>query len=310
MGNIDFITPDSFYNAVVSPLDTVVLKRVDKNGACIDTLLSTINVIPFIEVNITAEDELICEGESTQLIADLEEAAANISWRPLENINCTDCSNPQVNPSQTTLYTLSGTLDNCPLMGSVEVATINFSNTQIINYKSPSIFIGQRVDAIVLESNLRSIERIEWFENGQLIEGARDSLLNYIPLANEPISMEERTVLIEAKITTAEGCIYTTETNILVRPPFVPNVFTPNNDQENDFFNILLANPIENIAVFKVYNRWGKLMYDNDDPELGWNGGLRNNINDLMPSAVYLYVIQYRVDQRTESLKGNVTLIR
>jgi len=310
VGDIGFITPDSFYNVVASPLDTVILQRVDKNGVCIDTVVSTINVLPFIEVPISADEDLICEGGSTGLSAILPAGAENISWNPLENINCTDCPNPQVTPSQTTLYTLLGILDNCPLMGSIEVATINFLNTQIINHKSPSIFIGQSVDSIVLESNLTSIESIEWFENGQLIEGATDSLLNYIPLADEPISMENRTVLIEAKIITAEGCMYSAETSILVKPPLVPNVFTPNNDQKNDFFNILLANQIENIAVFKVYNRWGKLMYDNDDPEKGWNGGLRNNISDLMPSAVYVYVIQYRVDQQIESVKGNVTLIR
>lgn len=310
VGTTGFITPDSFYNVVVNPLDTVVLKRVDKNGACVDTVTTTINVIPFIEVAISTEEDLICAGESTQLIADLPEGAENISWSPIENIDCTGCPNPEVTPNQTTLYTLSGTLENCPLMGSIEVATIDFSNTQIVNYKSPSIFIGQSVDSIFLESNLPSIESIEWFENGQLIEGAIDSVLNYIPLANEPISMENRTVLIEAKITTAEGCTYIAETSITVKPPLVPNVFTPNNDQKNDFFNILLANHSENIAVFKVYNRWGKLMYDNDDPEKGWNGGLRNNIHELMPSAVYVYVIQYQVDEQIEVVKGNVTLIR
>ncbi len=310
LGDAGFITSDSFYNVVISPLDTLTLRRIDKNGACIDTVFSTINVLPFIDVAISAQDALICEGGSTDLLADLPAGAENISWTPTENISCLDCPNPQVTPNQTTLYTLSGTLDNCPLMGTIEVETINFSNTQIINHKSPSIFIGQSVDSIVLESNLTTIENIEWFENGQLIEGAIDSSLTYIPLANEPISMENRTVLIEAKITTIEGCTYTAETTIIVKPPLVPNVFTPNNDQQNDFFNILLANRRENIAVFKVYNRWGKLMYDNDDPEKGWNGGLRNKLDDLMPAAVYVYVIQYRVDQQIESVKGNVTLIR
>ena len=310
VGDIGFITSDSFYNMVVSPLDTVILKRIDKNGVCMDTVISTINVIPYIEVAISAQDSLICEDESTELSADLPMGAENISWTPTENISCTDCPNPQVTPSQTTLYTLSGALDDCPLMGSIEVATINFSNTQIINYKSPTIFIGQKVDSIILESDLTSIESIEWLENGQLIESAIDSLLSYIPLANEPISTENRTVLIEAKITTIEGCIYTAETTIIVKPPRVPNVFTPNNDLKNDFFNILLANKRENITVFKVYNRWGKLIYDNDDPEKGWNGGLRNKLEDLMPAGVYVYVIQYRVGEQIESIKGNVTLIR
>jgi len=143
-----------------------------------------------------------------------------------------------------------------------------------------------------------------------LIEGATDSLLNYIPLANEPISTENRTVLIEAKITTSEGCTHTAEISILVKPPLVPNIFSPNNDQKNDFFNILLTDRINNIVAFKVYNRWGNLVYDNDDPEQGWNGGLRNKLDDLMPAAVYVYVIQYQVGQQIETIRGNVTLAR
>ncbi len=310
VGDIEFISSDSIYNVVVSPTDSIVLQRIDKNGACIDTVSSIINVLPFIEVPITAQNSLICEGESIELLAGLPEDAENISWTPLENISCTDCPNPAISPNQTTLYTLSGTSNNCPLMGSLEVEVIDFSNTQIINYKSSTIIIGQSVDSIFLESNLPSIASIEWFENGQLIEGATDRLLNYIPLANEPISTEDRTVLIEAKITTSEGCTYTSEISILVKPPLVPNIFSPNNDQKNDFFNILLANKTDNIATFKVYNRWGRLVYDNDAPETGWNGGMRNKLDDLMPAAVYIYVIQYRVDQQIASIRGNVTLVR
>lgn len=297
-------------NPIATPTETTTYTLNARTVCNTITEEITVNVIPFIEVAITAKDDFLCEEESTQLTADLPEAAANISWSPLENINCTDCPNPEVTPNQTTLYTLSGTLDNCLLMGAIEVATIGFSNTQIVNYGSTSIFIGQSIDSMVIESNLASIESIEWYENGQLIEGEMDSLLNHIPLAGEPISMENRTVLIAAKITTTEGCTYTAETSILVKPPLVPNVFTPNNDQKNDFFNILLANHSKNIEVFKVYNRWGKLMYDNDAPEKGWNGGLRNKLDDLMPSAVYIYVIQYRVGEQIESVKGNVTLIR
>lgn len=102
------------------------------------------------------------------------------------------------------------------------------------------------------------------------------------------------------------------ETMVIVKPSLTPNVFTPNNDGMNDYFNLSPIQSAEVIEVFKVYNRWGKLVYDNEEPEKGWNGSLRNATNEKerLPSGVYIYVIQYRIDNKVEVVKGNVTLLR
>jgi len=308
--NVGFDSPDSFYNLVITPTDTVLLTRINQNGACSDTSMAIINVIPFIEIEVSPINSLICEGESIELFADLPEGVTNLAWSPAENISCSDCPNPTVSPLQTTAYTLSGTLMDCPIRGSAEVAVSDFSNTTLENLGTNIIFIGQSVDSIIIQTDLKNIEAIEWKEDGQLITGANELILNYIPLTNAPISEEARTVIIEATITTTAGCIFLLETSIIVQPPTVPNVFTPGDDGLNDYFNITLPNNAENVTVFRVYNRWGNLMYDNDAPEKGWDGSKRNNRKDLMPSGVYVYLIQYQVGEKIETVKGNVTLIR
>ncbi len=308
--NVGFDSPDSFYNLVITPTDTVLLTRINQNGACIDTSMAMIAVIPFIEVDITPANSLICEAEIIDLFADLPEGVENIEWSPTENISCSDCPNPTVSPAQTTIYTLSGTLMDCPIMGSAEVAVTNFSGTTLVNLDTNVILIGQRVDSILIQTDLANISTIEWRENGQLITGENGLVLSYIPLDNLPVSEEIRTVTIEAMITTTEGCIFFLETRIIVKPPTVPNVFTPGNDGKNDYFNITLPNNAANISLFRIYNRWGTLMYDNDEPEKGWDGSKRNNQKDLMPSGVYVYSIQYQVGEQIETVKGNVTLIR
>lgn len=308
--NIGFDSPDSFYNLVLTPTDTVLLTRINQNGACSDTSTAIINVIPFIEVDITPVNSLICAEEAIDLFADLPEGATNLAWSPAENISCNDCPNPTVSPLQTTTYTLSGTLMDCPIRGSAEVAVTNFASTTLINLDTNVIFIGKSIDSIIIQTNLENIIAIEWRENGQLITGGNELILSYIPLENTPVSEEVRTVAIEAMITTAAGCVFFLETNIIVQPPTVPNVFTPGNDGKNDYFNITLPNKAENVTVFRIYNRWGTIMYDNDTPEKGWDGSKRNNGKDLMPSAVYVYLIQYQVGEKTEMVKGNVTLIR
>ncbi len=92
----------------------------------------------------------------------------------------------------------------------------------------------------------------------------------------------------------------------------MPNVFTPNSDGLNDFFNIVSKNPdfqqFIRVITFKIYDRWGQLIYDNDDPTSGWDG---NYNADFAPAAVYAYYIEYElIDCNNQSEKGNVTLIR
>jgi len=92
----------------------------------------------------------------------------------------------------------------------------------------------------------------------------------------------------------------------------LPNVFTPNGDNRNDFFNVVILNnaqPYETIEVveFKIFNRWGKLVYDNYDPANGWNGDVDGK---KAPAEIYAYIVEVRFkDGTTFRDKGNVTLM-
>jgi gliding motility-associated-like protein len=91
----------------------------------------------------------------------------------------------------------------------------------------------------------------------------------------------------------------------------VPNVFTPNGDEENPFFDIVHQGTREalDIVEFKVYNRWGQLIYDNDTPDTGWDGNFNDN---PQPTEAYFYMISVRFINGEEAgnFQGNVTLVR
>ena len=92
----------------------------------------------------------------------------------------------------------------------------------------------------------------------------------------------------------------------------VPNVFTPNGDGENDYFRPVITNEgfdgYIRFNVFKVYNRWGNLVYDNDNPGEGWNGEYQNK---PAPAGVYAYYLEADVNGcDIIRQKGNVLLIR
>lgn len=67
----------------------------------------------------------------------------------------------------------------------------------------------------------------------------------------------------------------------------VPNVFTPNGDGMNDEFRVAYRS----IREFHcwVYNRWGHLVYQWDDPAKGWDGTINGR---PAPEGAYYYVIR------------------
>ncbi|MEQ1677669.1 MAG: gliding motility-associated C-terminal domain-containing protein [Chitinophagaceae bacterium] len=88
----------------------------------------------------------------------------------------------------------------------------------------------------------------------------------------------------------------------------VPSAFTPNNDGLNDYFrphNALKANNYE----FKVYNRWGQLVFQSRNWQEKWDGRI-NGV--LQNTGTYVWMLSY-IQQDTKQpvfKKGMVTLIR
>ncbi len=91
----------------------------------------------------------------------------------------------------------------------------------------------------------------------------------------------------------------------------LPNVFTPNLDGLNDAFRPFPYRFIEKVE-FTVFNRWGTEVFYTEDPELNWNGRIKNS-GPLLPDGVYYYIcIVY--EQRLEglvarTLKGTIQVL-
>lgn len=83
----------------------------------------------------------------------------------------------------------------------------------------------------------------------------------------------------------------------------VPNVFTPNGDGVNDEFRVVYRS----LAEFHcwVYNRWGHLVYQWEDPAKGWDGTINGQ-----PAAegAYYYIIRARgTDAKADAKYHRVT---
>ncbi len=111
------------------------------------------------------------------------------------------------------------------------------------------------------------------------------------------------------------GCetSYTSQIKVLQeRPVFAPNVFSPNNDGENDLFEIFTGPTIAYGQHLQIYNRWGQLVYDmhntTANTRLNWDGYLQGKLAD---SGVYIYVVKLQLENGdTEIQKGDFFLLK
>ena len=84
---------------------------------------------------------------------------------------------------------------------------------------------------------------------------------------------------------------------------YVPNAFSPNNDQINDSF----PSAFVGVSDFnlRIFNRWGEQIFEGQN--VFWPGTYKNG---LIAQGIYLYIIEYRdCKEIWNLLKGTVTLV-
>lgn len=119
------------------------------------------------------------------------------------------------------------------------------------------------------------------------------------------------TFVVVLTVTNANGCSDTAMQVVIAEyePSYitVPNVFTPNGDGINDgFFTANLS--IEKFSL-EIYDRWGVLIFESNDPAAYWNGKNQNG-NDVSDGTYYYVISANGFDKKVYELKGFITLIR
>ena len=100
------------------------------------------------------------------------------------------------------------------------------------------------------------------------------------PTSSDPTLQAIQDQLYTVKITDNDGCMASDTVRIVVRENrliYVPNVFAPNKPYPDDHFTLFGGPAAQNIALLRVCNRWGGLIFETKDiplgrPELGWDG--------------------------------------
>lgn len=85
----------------------------------------------------------------------------------------------------------------------------------------------------------------------------------------------------------------------------LPNVFTPNGDGHNDYFRPGPYHFVEKVDM-KIFNRWGLLVYETQDPDINWDGRHFKN-NKTVSDGVYYYICDVYEYRLTGLVPRNIT---
>ena len=223
-------------------------------------------------------------------------------WSPAASLNDATIAMPISTINSTTTFTviISNSTTVCP----ADTLTL----TVIIDSK-PNVDAGMD-DTIILGSgttlNATGTGTFNW---------SPSTGLNNTSLPN-PVATPDQTTTYTVTLTDLNGCKNSDAVTIWIIDDdspcnvdlfFVPNAFTPNNDDNNDILKVYADANME-LVRFMIYDRWGSQMFYTEDISQGWDGSFQNSD---MNSGVFVYYLEIRCPNDDILIRqGDITLIK
>ena len=303
------------YQTAVSNLsfgvDTLIWTTT--NGIC--SAVDTVIITSFEQASLAeaGEDQIVC-GESAQLGAVIP-AIGSGTWSSVStSVIFADTSNYQTTVSNLSLGvdTLIWTISNgiCNSIDSVIITSIDL----------PEVFAG--VDTVIcafqqpltIPITINGSTNWTWNTlsgNAEII----DELTLFPSFNNMALGQNNSFELLATNgqcsaIDTLNIFVYTNESDYCsTEPIFIPEGFSPNGDGVYDVFAILNLKGLN--ANVQIYNRWGNLVYSNENYQNDWSGIANQGLvlyGEELPAGTYFYIIQ--IEGEAEPRKNYLTLWR
>lgn len=315
----DFSVLDTFANITGTNPGTIYYYRLRAERPPLVSCYSNVITVTHQFSSLATSNSPICEGETILLNVNSTDPTATFSW---SGPGFTSTSaNPSINnatPSQSGEYIVTISLSGClPFNDTVNVVVYPRYTVNL----TASFCAGE---SITLHSQTINTAGIYSFDLNS-VNGC-DSILNYtvteFPIYDlhfaEEVCYDQTFLLPDGNSTAIEG-IYpflftssngcdstvTIHLNVLGQDSctlVIPNVFSPNNDQNNDFF--FIQGLLGDQNKLQVFNRWGQKVFSVDNYVNNWNG--KSSENKDLPEGVYYYILT----TEDEEYNGHLTLVR
>lgn len=257
----------------------------------------TIQVAPYPVAN-AGSDAMICYGDKVQLHASYN--GTGYAWSPTNTLQNPTSLNPIAGPQKTTAYVFTAFSQGiCPKPKS--------DTAWVVVRPQVKAFAGN--DTIVtalqpLQLNATGGATYRWTPPFGL---SATNIGN--PIATLPFTVDS--IIYRVRATDSAGCFADDDMKVIVFKTgadiFIPTAFTPNGDGNNEIARPVLVG-MQQLVYFRVFNRWGQMVYSTSEPGKGWDGTFGGKDQ---PSGTYVFAAQ-AVDYTGKPVfkKGTLVLIR
>ncbi|MFZ4411625.1 MAG: gliding motility-associated C-terminal domain-containing protein [Bacteroidales bacterium] len=256
-----------------------------------DTIFSTVMVNPLLSIKITGPDE-ICAGESITLTAI---NSSSYYWS-------TGSGNQSITlqPLSSIQYSMIGSTV-CGLDTVYKQITVHQKPQPDFSYSPELPMAGANIHFRYTGSPATSYS---WYNDFNLLFSNQSNPVYSLQAGANPQIILYVTSPFGCTDSISKVIIFGGSTDI-----WVPNSFTPNRDGLNDVFKGESATEVKDFNLY-IYNRWGQLIYESRNINIGWDGMYQGN---EAAQGVYTFVMTYQTGTNQHSLSrktGQITLYR
>ncbi len=164
--------------------------------------------------------------------------------------------------------------------------------------------------SIEAENNFTTIQKIQWYIDGQLIDNDKD-YYEFLP---------SKDTQIEVVLTDDNGCTQSDTLNIRLNITeeeieiYIPDIFSPDGDGLNDIWSISSDKAISEIENISIYDRWGEQIYSKEHIPIDryrtdlWDGSYKGQ---KVNPGVYVYILRLKTYDGKQIVKaGDITVVR
>ncbi|MEQ1744145.1 MAG: T9SS type B sorting domain-containing protein [Saprospiraceae bacterium] len=321
--NLGPVLPGATYTWLATPADTTLVSNdpspdVSPSRNTTYTVTATLGnctTVQAVEVfaysatlDLTA-DTILCAENAVTLAAQGSDPLGRYAWNSGET-TASILKSPAGDTSFIVTYTYG---DTCTIRDTVFVDVVpNFDLAISSLPDTNALDIGSPVTLFAVVTPPQSLSGFTfvWQEttvDTKTLPFTAESI-EVVPGTNDTLGAFVRYIL---TVTSKDGCVQIAEKTFQLIFPKIgfPNAFTPDNDGNNDTFEMILFEGNAYVERMEIYNRWGGLVFQSTDPKAAWDGTFKG---ERVPSDVYVYkVVWRRGDGALQPVRvGDVTVLR
>jgi gliding motility-associated-like protein len=287
----------------------VVLTATDPNTGCIDSVMQPVSISPSPNPGFSYSDSIGCGLLDVVFTADVYNPSWNYQWTFGNGATTQQLGQVGYQYATNGCYDVSLSVTNPQGCTTTET----YFDVMCV-YDSPVAVAGADPTEVTTLAPL-----VEFTNNS---ENASSYAWNFgdgtYGFGFEPIHLfpaEPADYVVSLVAMNEVGCTDTAYVSIHVEENliyYVPNSFTPNDDEKNQVFLPIISQGFKpGTYLLRIFNRWGELVFESKDPYTGW-GGDYGPTHTNCQSGTYTWVLNFQVLQSQEDKEfvGHVNLIK